>query len=51
MGKNRVCVRNQAKSLNSNEALKANDQMVWVRRMNAIRHAARECVMKEILMP
>ena len=31
------------------EELKANDQMEWVRRMNAIRHAATEIVCKELI--
>jgi len=43
-------VRNQAKSLNINEELKASDQMEWVRWMNAIRHVTHEHVMKEVLM-
>lgn len=42
-------VRNQAKSLHIDEELKAKDQMEWVRRMNAIRHVAREHVMEEVL--
>ena len=31
------------------EALKANDQMAWVRKMNGIRHRANEVVMQEIV--
>lgn len=31
------------------EALKANDQMAWVRKMNGIRHRANEAVMQEIV--
>lgn len=31
------------------EALKANDPMAWVRKMNSIRHRANEVVMQEIV--
>jgi hypothetical protein len=31
------------------EQLKATDQMKWVRRMNAVRHAAAEIVAKELI--
>lgn len=39
--------KEMAKREGITEALKAADQMEWVRRMNAIRHAAKEIVRKE----
>ena len=42
-------VRAEAKARGINEALKARDQMEWVRQMNAVRAAAREYVMGEVL--
>ena len=42
-------VRAEAKARGINEALKARDQMEWVRQMNAVRAAAREYVMREVL--
>lgn len=42
-------VRADAKARGINEALKARDQMEWVRQMNAVRAAAREYVMWEVL--
>jgi transcriptional regulator NrdR family protein len=32
-----------------NEALKASDQMAWVRRMNSIRHSAEELILAELI--
>ena len=42
-------VRAEAKARGVNESLKARDQMEWVRQMNAVRAAAREYVMREVL--
>ena len=42
-------VRAEAKARGVNETLKARDQMEWVRQMNAVRAAAREYVMGEVL--
>ena len=42
-------VRAEAKARGINEALKARDQMERVRQMNAVRAAAREYVMGEVL--
>ena len=39
----------EAKARGIDEALKARDQMEWVRQMNAVRAAAREYVMREVL--
>lgn len=41
--------RRTAKEQGVTEALKARDQMEWVRRMNAIRAAAEEVVLKEVV--
>ena len=41
--------RRMAKEQGITEALKARDQMEWVRRMNAIRAAAEEVVLKEVV--
>lgn len=41
--------RRMAKEQGVTEALKARDQMEWVRRMNAIRAAAEEAVLKEVV--
>lgn len=42
-------IRQMAKQQGVTEALKAQDQMEWVRRMNNIRNAAREIVCKELI--
>ena len=42
-------VKAVAKQEGVTEALKAADQMVWVRRMNNIRNRAEEIVLKEIV--
>lgn len=42
-------VKQMAKEQGVNEQLKANDQMEWVRRMNSIRAAAKEIVMKDFV--
>lgn len=42
-------VKAMAKQEGVTEALKAADQMVWVRRMNNIRNRAEEIVLKEIV--
>ena len=42
-------VRAEAKARGLSEVLKARDQMEWVRQMNAVRAAAREYVMWEVL--
>ena len=42
-------VRAEAKTRGVTEALKARDQMEWVRQMNAVRAAVREYVMVEVL--
>lgn len=42
-------VRQLAKAEDVTEALKAADQMEWVRRMNSVRNRASEIVAKEIL--
>ena len=39
------------KQENVTEALKAADQMEWVRRMNSIRSRAEEIVMRELIYP
>ena len=44
-----VVVWAEAKARGVNETLKARDQMEWVRQMNAVRAAAREYVMREVL--
>lgn len=38
-----------AKAEGVTEALKAADQMEWVRRMNSIRHRAEECVIHDLI--
>jgi 23S rRNA pseudoU1915 N3-methylase RlmH len=38
-----------AKSQGITEALKAQDQMEWVRSMNAIRHTAEEIILSEVI--
>lgn len=42
-------VRQMAEQQGVTEALKAQDQMEWVRRMNNIRNAAREIVCEELI--
>ena len=42
-------IRNQATRYGVTEELKARDQMEWVRRMNAIRAAAEETAIREVL--
>ena len=42
-------IRQMAKQQGVTEALKAQDQMEWVRRMNNIRNAAREIVCHELI--
>ena len=42
-------VKQMAKAQGITERLKADDQMEWVRRMNAIRAAAEEIIMMEIV--
>ena len=42
-------VRAEAKARGLSEALKARDQMEWVRQMNAVRAVAWEYVMREVL--
>ena len=41
--------KEMAKAQGVNEALKASDQMLWVARMNNIRNAAEEIVLKELV--
>ncbi|MBQ6465607.1 MAG: TnpV protein [Oscillospiraceae bacterium] len=44
-------IRQMKKQENVTEALKAADQMEWVRRMNSIRSRAEEIVMRELIYP
>ena len=44
-----VLVEQMAEREGVNEQLKAQDQMLWVRRMNNIRNVAEEIVLKEIV--
>lgn len=44
-------VRRMAADQGVTEALKANDQMEWVRRMNNLRHSAEEIVLAEVVYP
>ena len=42
-------IRRMAEQQGVSEALKAQDQMAWVRKMNAIRNAAKEIVLHDII--
>ena len=42
-------IRQMADQQEVTEALKAQDQMVWVQKMNAIRSSAREIVLHDII--
>ncbi len=42
-------IRQMAEQQGVTEALKAQDQMAWVRKMNAIRNAAKEIVLHDII--
>ena len=44
-----LLIRRMAKQEGVTEALKAADQMEWVRRMNSIRNRAEEIVLKELV--
>lgn len=44
-----LTVRQMAKQEDVNEALKASDQMEWVRRMNSIQNRAEEIVLHELI--
>ena len=44
-----LIVRQMAKQEDVNEALKATDQMEWVRRMNSIQNRAEEIVLHELV--
>ena len=44
-----IIVSAMAKQENVTEALKATDQMEWVRRMNSIRNRAEEIVLTELV--
>lgn len=44
-------VRRMAADQGVTEALKASDQMEWVRRMNNLRHSAEEIVLAEVVYP
>ena len=44
-----ITVREMAKAEGVTEALKAADQMEWVRRMNSIRHRAEEILFREVI--
>ena len=44
-----LIVRQMAKQEDVNEALKATDQMEWVRRMNSIQNLAEEIVLHELV--
>ena len=46
-----LLTRQMAKQESVTEALKAADQMEWVRRMNSIRSRAEEIVMRELVYP
>ena len=50
-GKMELLVRRMAEREGITEALKADDQMEWVRRMNSIRSRAEEIVMNELIYP
>ena len=42
-------IRQMAQQQSATEALKAQDQMAWIGKMNAIRNAAREIVLHDII--
>lgn len=44
-----VLIRQMAEAENVTEKLKADDQMLWVQRMNSIRNRAEEIVMQELI--
>jgi len=44
-----VLVRQMAKDEGVNEALKRQNQMLWVQRMNSIRNRAEEIVLKDLI--
>ena len=46
-----ILTQQMAKQESVTEALKADDQMEWVRRMNSIRSRAEELVMRELIDP
>ena len=46
-----LLVKQMAEREGVTEALKAADQMEWVRRMNSIRSRAEELVMRELISP
>ena len=50
-GRLELLIRQMAEREGVTEALKAADQMEWVRRMNSIRSRAEEIVMRELVYP
>ena len=50
-GRMELLVKQMAEREGVTEALKAADQMEWVRRMNSIRSRAEELVMRELISP